>query len=165
MLDAPGWAATDHPGPRQPDPLTQDAQLQDPAGQLDQGAAVEASGSRGTSIPAFFKERSAAYAAIAGTLLDAVGGWLNSVSAAHDEDEAFLPDEDDRKMIPPPLGRLAARRVKIGGSDDLRDVEDVGMALVGVAAWLAKGFAAALKARRELKRAQLGAMQGQETDQ
>lgn len=108
------------------------------------------------SIPAFFKQRSKSYAKIAETLLKAAGGWLNAIG---DEDsEAFLPDDDDVEMIPPPLGRLAARRLKLGADpDQLSDLEDLGMAAVGIGVWLAKGITARWEARRERRRLEASA--------
>jgi len=89
----------------------------------------------------------------------AAGGWLNRAAAGDDDDNlAFLPDEDDEKTIPPPLGRLAARRIKLGdGTENLSDLEDIGMAVVGLIAWLAKGSTELIQRRRERKRIEKGA--------
>lgn len=115
------------------------------------GSEGGASPSPGTSIPAFFKQRSKSYAKIAEALLQAAGAWLNKASGEEDAG-AFLPDEDDAETIPPPLGRLAARRIKLGDPGNLTDLEDIGMAAIGISVWLAKGVTSALNARRERRR-------------
>jgi hypothetical protein len=151
LVDPPGWGSPPAEAPsstRNPDPAREDltSSTTAPAG----GAAGDSQ--PGISTPEFFKSRSKAYGAIAGAALTAIGGWLNHLAAAHDEDECFLPDDDDLTDIPPPLGRLAARRLRLGNIENLTDIEDLGMAVVGVTAWLAKGVSAAYTARRELKR-------------
>lgn len=150
VADLPGFSPprAPMPGPAYPDPPGPQT-----APAADGGAG---SPSTGTSIPAFFKERSKTYAKIAEALLMAAGGWLNKASGEEDA-EAFLPDDDDTETIPPPLGRLAARRVKIGADPAaLTDLEDIGMAAVGIIAWLAKGVTAMLAARRERRRLEAG---------
>ena len=158
------------PGFRQPRPpmpsMTASPDQPLPGGEPGAAAAAE-DGGRGsreqtTSIPAFFKQRSKSYAKIAGTLLESAGGWLNKIS---DEDsEAFLPDEDDLEMIPPPLGRLAARRLKLGADpEQLSDIEDIGIAAVGVAVWLVKGVNTLWAARRERRKLEQGAAVHRET--
>jgi hypothetical protein len=118
-----------------------------------QGAAA---GSTKTSIPAFFRKRADSYAKIAGVFVKAVGGYLNAMSGEI-ESEAFLPDDDDLADIPPPLGRLAARRIRLGADpDQLSDIEDIGMAAVGIGIWLVKGLSAVLEARRERRRLEAG---------
>lgn len=153
LVDPPGWGNPPAEAPnstRNPDPAGEDL-TSSTTGPAGGGGA----GSRpGSSTPEFFKSRSKAYGAIAGAAVTAIGGWLNHLAAAHNEDECFLPDDDDLSDIPPPLGRLAARRLRLGDIENLSDIEDVGMALVGVTAWLAKGVSAAYTARRELKRLQ-----------
>jgi hypothetical protein len=141
------------PGPDNPDPA--------PAG-MTTAAADEHQGAGGKGkqdtarIQGFIKRRAESYAKIAGVLLKAVGGYLNAASGEI-ESEAFLPDDDDLADIPPPLGRLAARRFKLGADpDQLSDIEDIGMAAVGIGVWFVKGFAALLEARREKKRAESG---------
>lgn len=155
------WAAPDSPSlaalpafqmPRAPLPGMGNP---DPAPEADdhQGAAA-ASASKGqqtASIPAFFKQRAKSYAKIAETLLTAAGGLLNAQS--REDSEAFIPDDDDRETIPPPIGRLMARRIKLGADpDQLSDIEDLGMAAVGVAMWLAKGVTTVWEARRARRR-------------
>lgn len=151
LVDPPGWGVPPPGAPsstRNPDPSGPDltSTTAAPAG----GGA--GSSSPGSSTPEFFKSRSKAYGAIAGAALKAAGGWLNRIAAAHVEDECFLPDDDDLADVPPPLGRLAARRLRLGDVENLSDIEDVGMAVVGLVAWLAKGFSAAYDARREMRR-------------
>ena len=131
------------PSAANPDPLPQGAGQAAGSGSKEQTA----------SIPAFFRQRSASYSKIAGTALRALGGYLNMLSGELHTD-AFLPDDDDEATIPPPLGRLAARRVKIGTDpDQLNDVEDIAQAAIGTLVWLVKGATAVLDARRERRRA------------
>lgn len=153
LMPRPGFRWLPRPGRANPDSLDPEATTtrDHDEHQDDEGAAAKAA--TGTSIPAFFKQRSASYAKIAGALLQAVGGWANMLSGA---EEAFLPDDDDMETIPPPLGRLAARRVKVGDPGNLTDIEDMGMAAIGIIAWAAKGAAAMLEARRERHRAEAG---------
>lgn len=120
------------------------------------GSGAGGSSGSAASIQGFFKARAKSYAKIAETLLKAAGGLLNRAAAGPDNDEleAFLPDDDDLETIPPPLGRLAARRVKFGADpDQLSDVEDLGMLAVGVLAWLGKGVVAVIEARRTARAA------------
>jgi hypothetical protein len=126
----------------------------DPAPGAPDGGSSASNAAADRSTPASFKGTAGAYAAIGKGLLMAVGGLMNRFAAGDDEDNcAFLPDEDDTRTIPPPLGRLAARRITIGdGSANLSDLEDIGMAVVGVIAWLAKGSTEMIQRRRERKR-------------
>lgn len=113
---------------------------------------------RGTSTftPASFKDRAKGYSAIAATLLRAAGGWLNG-AVRMPETDAFLPDEDDEEAITPPLGRLAARRIKLGAdAETMTELEDIAQAGLGMVVWLAKGIGAVYDARRERRRAQQG---------
>lgn len=121
------------------------------------GAQAAGTAGTGISTPEFFKSRAKSYAKIAEALLAAAGGWLNMASGEPDSG-AFLPDDDDEATIPPPLGRIAARRIKIGDPGNLTDIEDIGMAAVGLGVWLAKGITAMLSARRERRRAAAGAV-------
>jgi len=137
------------PGTGNPDPAPPVDEHQ------DDGRAAAASPEQRTSIQAFFKQRAKSYAKIAETLLSAAGGLLNT--RAGEDCDAFLPDEEDRETIPPPVGRLMARRIKIGADpDQLSDIEDLGMAAVGVAIWLAKGMTALWDARRARRRLEDG---------
>jgi hypothetical protein len=118
------------------------------------GAGVDAKPDTPTFTPASFRDRSKGYAAIATTLLRATGGWLNG-AVRLPESEAFLPDDDDEATISPPLGRLAARRIKLGADpESLSDLEDIAQAGIGVVVWLAKGIGDVFDARRERKRIQ-----------
>jgi hypothetical protein len=108
--------------------------------------------------PRLLASRGKAYTAIARTALQAAGGWLNKLSAVHDEDDSFIPDDDDLADIPPPLGRLAARRLRVGENiENLSDLEDIGMAAIGLVAWLAKGVSSAWETRRAIRRAMAAA--------
>lgn len=140
------------PGPLRPDPFDPESTTR-PVGR-DELADNGGSGSwtSTSSIPDLFKSRAKSYAAIAKALMQAVGGWANRMSGEEDSG-AFLPDADDLSDIPPPLGRLAARRIKFGADpSQLRDIEDIGMAAVGMLAWFAKGITATINARRERRR-------------
>lgn len=154
LATPPGWGAPPPslPSPSTPDPLDPGATTGEP------GPAAESSSSAPVSStapsPRLLATRGKAYAAIARAGLQAAGGWLNKLSAVHDEDESFLPDDEDLADIPPPLGRLAARRLRVGENiENLSDLEDIGMAAIGIAAWLAKGISAAWEARRAVRRA------------
>jgi hypothetical protein len=151
LASPPGWAEVPSPppSPTRPDQLPPGAVT----GPAKDGAPSGSPGSTPES-PRLLASRGKAYAAIARAALMAAGGWLNKLAAIEGiEDESFLPDDDDLADIPPPLGRLAARRIKLGDIENLSDIEDVGMALVGIAAWLAKGVSSAWEVRRELRRA------------
>lgn len=153
MVPAPGW------GPRRP--VLPSTANPDPDPQQENRAPAAAAGASGSSgqstasIRAFSRDRAKSYAKVAETLFRAVGGILNgsaSKSAGADTD-AFLPDDDDLDVVPPPLGRLAARRVKFGADpDQLNDLEDLGMVAVGLIAWAAKGVSAVFEARRLRRR-------------
>lgn len=106
-------------------------------------------------IPAFFKQRAKSYAKIAETLLTAAGGLLNARSGT--DSDAFLPDDEDTETIPPPIGRLMARRIKIGADpEQLTDIEDIGIAAVGLVMWAAKGLTMLWEERRERRRLEAG---------
>lgn len=159
--DDPQTAMTDSPDSPAPEPQTADlpgwGNLPDPppgpaAPDVPEGGSVPTQARLLTT--ASFKGKAAAYSAIAKALLTAAGGVINSTVAKHDEDESFLPDADDLHDIPAPIGRLAARRIPIGdGSENFSDLADIGQAVVGILAYTAKGAAASMTARRELRRA------------
>lgn len=133
-----------HPGRWNPDPA--------PPG--DDGASGSSASPALTLTPAELsaavKGKGRAYAKIAKAALHAVGGLVNMRLAVDDDDKCFLPDEDDDDTIAPPLGRIAARKIRIGANaDDLTDIEDIGIAVVGLVAWVLKGASEHLTARRE----------------
>lgn len=144
LASLPGqWSSRSLPDP---DPET----LSDTPAEPAAAGAASRSGGQPASIQAFFKGRAKSYAKIAEVLFTAVGGALNA-AAQHELDgtTAWLPDDDDLETVPPPLGRIAARRLKIGVDPaQLGDIEDIGMAAVGLLAWAAKGVAAVFAARR-----------------
>lgn len=150
------------PGPANPDPApptSTSTRATSPAAADEPGGRGAGGGSKDqtASIPGLFKQRSKSYAKVAETLLKAAGGWLHTSAGLGDDSEAFLPDEDDLDTIPPPLGRLAARRIKLGADpDELSDIEDIGIAAVGILVWLAKGFSGVLEARRARRRLEKG---------
>lgn len=154
MVTAPGW------GPRRP--VLPSTANPDPAPETATAAAAGASGSSGqstASIRAFSRDRAKSYAKIAAALFSAVGGILNGTAerSAGAESDAFLPDDDDMETVPPPIGRLAARRIKLGADpEQLSDLEDLGMAAVGLLAWAAKGVSAMIEARRQRRRTEEG---------
>lgn len=157
----PGFSAAPVPRPSlssHPDPApVMDDRGPGPAAAAGPAAGRGGSGSPVTSTPEFFKQRSKAYASVAKALLLAVGGWLNRATAIDETDESFLPDDDDQDGIPPPLGRMAARRITVGDGEDLSDIQDAMLAGVAVVVWLAKGVTSALNARRERRRLIQGA--------
>lgn len=154
MASLPGWGrgrrvampSTDNPDPMEPASTSTRA----PG---DEGAGGGSSEPTSASIRALFKGRAKSYAKIAETLFQALGGWANAVTAHGLDTEAWLPDDDDMETVPPPLGRIAARRIKIGADpEQLSDIEDMGMAAVGLLVWAAKGIGALFEARREARR-------------
>lgn len=155
--DLPGWgpAPEPRPGRRAPDPPSPDHPS--PADGGDAAPAVSAP--RRPLTPESFTKQAGAFTAIARALLIAVAGYLNMLAAADADDPAFLTDDDDEAVIPPPLGRLAARRIKLGQlAENYTDLQDIGEATVGILAWLAKGVTITLAARRDRKRAKVVAV-------
>lgn len=146
QIAAPAFRApAPPPGPWNPDPA--------PAGD---GSASASSGASPAptltpaELAAAAKGKGKAYAKIAGALLHAIGGYVNMLVAVDADDKAFLPDDDDDETIPPPVGRIAARKIKLGAdAENLTDFEDMAMAAIGLAAWAAKGITEHLTARRE----------------
>src|SRR6266705_5346765 len=123
----PGWGSPPEPGPgpRRPDQPS-------PAACGEDGAAPSWTGTS-PRTPVFSKTKASAYAAIARALLLAVGGYLNMLAARDDEDDVFLPDEEDQAAIPQPLGNLAARRIPLGDlAENYSDLQDIGAAAVGL---------------------------------
>jgi hypothetical protein len=144
-----GTAPAPRPSRRAPDPPS-------PEDGEAAGAAAPSEPQRPLTPPSFGKQ-AGAFTAIARALLIAAAGYLNMVTAVDEQDTAFLTDEDDERLIPPPLGRIAARRIKLGQlAENYTDLQDIGEAAVGLLAWLAKGITASLSARRERKRAEHG---------
>lgn len=120
-------------------------------------------------LKGIIRAKGKAYAKIAQGLMHALGGIINMTIAVDEDDAAFLPDEDDDATIPPPLGRLAARKMPLfGDGEDFSDLEDIGMAVVGLLAWAAKGVTEHLTARRERgpkgKRAQVPTFDGRDVE-
>lgn len=147
LVTPPGW------GPRRP--VLPSLDNPDPAPESTAGGASASSGPAIASIRALSKDRAKSYAKIAATLFRAVGGILNTSAAASAgaDTDAFLPDDDDLDVVPPPIGRLAARRIKFGADpEQLSDLEDIGMAAVGLLVWAAKGVSAIAEARRYRRR-------------
>lgn len=137
-----------HPGPGNPDPLTTATDL--PEGKAGDSGSSARPALTPTELGGLVKSKGKAYAKIAKSALHALGGFINMTIQVDDDDDAFLPDEDDDDTIPPPLGRLAARHLKIGANaEDMSDYEDIGIALVGLIAWALKGITEHLTARRE----------------
>jgi hypothetical protein len=148
----PGWgpAPEPPPGPRRPDQPS-------PAAGGDTAGGPDSPPSS-PRTPVFSKTKAGAYAAIARALLTAIGGYLNMLLAVSDDDDVFLPDEDDQADIPPPLGNLAARNIPLGdAAENWTNIQDIGAALVGLAAYAAKGLTKVFNARRDRRRAERGA--------
>lgn len=149
LAQAPGpmfRAPADPPGRWNPDPP--------PPGADGSASASSAGDPAPTLTPAELaatvKGKGRAYAKIAKALLHALGGWLNMTLAVDEDDKSFLPDDDDDETVPPPVGRIAARKIKLGAdAENLTDIEDIGIAAVGLIAWAAKGITEHLSARRE----------------
>jgi len=110
--------------------------------------------------------KAAAYRKIMQAGFKALGGLINSVIAAGPEDESFLPDSDDLDTVGPPLGRVAARHVPLGkATENMTDVEDLGMAAIGLIAWALKGAGSWWEARRAKTRLPAGtAVQPEDTN-
>lgn len=152
LASLPGFRTPPEPRPsrRAPDPPSPED------GAAAAGAAAPSAPPRPLT-PELFGKQAGAFTAIARALLIAAAGYLNMVAAVDDQDTAFLTDDDDEKLIPPPLGRIAARRIKLGQlAENYTDLQDIGEAAVGLLAWLAKGVTASLAARRDRKRAEHG---------
>jgi hypothetical protein len=149
-----GPAPAPRPGRRSPDPPSPDHPSPGDGGD---GAPAE-SAPRRPLTPESFGKQAGAFTSIARALLIAVGGYLNMLAAVDADDTAFLTDDDDEAVIPPPLGRIAARRIKLGQlAENYTDLQDIGEAAVGILAWLAKGLTVSLAARRERSRAKKAA--------
>ena len=156
LASLPGqWRTRNLPDP-DPDPETE-AETSRPD-DSPAAAAGSRSSTQPASIQAFFKGRAKSYAKIAEVLFTAVGGALNAAAQRELADTAaWLPDEDDLETVPPPLGRIAARRLKVGADpSQLSDIEDIGMAAVGLIAWAAKGVSAVFAERRARRKAEQG---------
>ena len=161
LMSLPGWGRaptlpTPGPGP-DPDPETASARATSAAGD-ETGDASQSTGQK-ASIPGFFKGRAKSYGKIAEVLFQAVGGMLNAAVQRefNAPTDAWLPDEEDLGTVPPPLGRIAARRLKIGvDPSQLSDIEDIGMAAVGLLAWAAKGVSAVFAERRARRKVEQG---------
>jgi hypothetical protein len=146
VMGLPGYQQLP-PGPASPDPLGDH--------QAGDGSASASSGENPGPTPtrSASKAKASAYENIAKGVLRAAGGLLNKQLAAGDEDKSWLPDDDDDKMIPPPVGRLMARRIPLGDGENLTDLEDIGMAAVGLLAWGMKSVVSMWEARRAARRA------------
>jgi len=138
------------PGPGSPDPLPAGSQSGPDAAGSGPGSS-EPSGRIPTKPVSRLK--AGAYEAIARGLLQAAGGLMNNWLATGEEDLVWIPDEEDEAVVPPPVGRLAARRIPIGDGENLTDLEDIGTAAVGLLAWAAKGLVGMYKGRRGKHRA------------
>lgn len=143
QIPAPGFdPPPTFPGPTHPD------QAPTPTG--DSSGQGSNGGGQGRTPTELIPKSGKAFGKIAEAALRAVGGLLNRMVAVDDDDLSFIPDEDDEDLIPPPLGRLAARRVPLGkNADDLTELEDIGMLLVGLIAYGLKGLTDWAEARRE----------------
>lgn len=157
LLTPPGFRSLPPPppGPANPDPPATTAAA---AGDEDQGAAAAAAPrSTRTSIEApavLFRGRAKTFTKLAETGFKAVSGLLNRFAAVDVEDQSFLPDDDDLKMVPPPIGRLAARHVELPvDAEGMSDAEDMIAAAIALGAWGIKGIVDALDARRAARRA------------
>ena len=115
--------------------------------------AAPSSSDKLTSIPEFFKRKSRTYEEIARGAFRAAGGLLNQAVSTSEDDASFIPDADDDESVPPPIGRLMARRIPIGSDDtNWSDMADLGAAAVGLLAWALKGVVSVAGARRERRR-------------
>ena|SRR5690348_814037 len=159
MAAVPGWG---RPRPQTPPDGSPDTDAPEATAAPQADGRGDGRGSpsseQAASIRELFKGRAKSYARVFDVLFQAVGGILNSGAQRELGDtDAWLPDDDDRETVTPPLGRIAARRIKLGvDPGQLTDIEDIGMAAVGIVAWAAKGVAAVFEARRARKRAELG---------
>src|SRR5258708_14836948 len=117
---------------------------------------AEAAGSSGTPTPPgtdsppanerkLFGAKSRTFKTIAEAGLEAGGGLLN-ITAGTGTD-AFIPDEDDLATVPPPVGRIIARRVSMSEDTNLSEAADMITAGIGLFAWLLKGLILVAQAR------------------
>lgn len=164
LLPAPGFSRVPPPI-RHPDPdpaappAGNQTSLGEPASE-PAGAPAGPTGRTRTEAldPKLLARRATPYEAIARGALRALGGLLNGFSGVDDDDESWIPDQDDDRDIPKPLGRLAARRVPIDiGDASLTDLEDMAAAGVGGIAYVIKGLVSMIDNRRRRRREIAGA--------
>lgn len=134
FIQPPTW-----PGAAAPDELH--------GGQLGQPSPGVSTPTR-IDLPSI-RSKGRAYAKIAAAILQGLGGLINKAIRVDKADEAFIPDDDDEQTIPPPAGRLAARHLPLGNSEDLSEIEDLGVLVVGLVSWVIKGVTDHMEARRE----------------
>jgi hypothetical protein len=62
---------------------------------------------------------------VAGGAFVAVGGLLNARLAADDDDDTWIPTEQERDQVGKPIGRIIARRAPLpGGEQNATDIAD-----------------------------------------
>jgi len=140
-------------GTLQADPL--DPDVSELAGGWDSEDPTTPEGSTGSSplAPTVLKLRGKAFAKIAAAVFEAVSGLLNERLALHEEDETWLADEQDKKMVGEPAGRLMARHAPLPGGTDASDLSDIIEIGIGTAGYLIKNSMQRARLRRALRRA------------
>ncbi len=99
------------------------------------------------------KTKAATYTAIARGALRAFGGMVNMRLAVDDEDDSWLPDDEDEETVPPPVGRLMARRMPFdAGSENLTELEDLTVAAIGLIGYGLKSVTSMWENRRRHRR-------------
>jgi hypothetical protein len=128
MMAVPGFAA--------PPPLRMDPPSDPPSGHQLDGDAEAAAGSDGlppmeTSAPKPVRPKlvdtaaAEAFGKAAGGAFVAVGGVLNAKFGAHEDDDVWIPTEQERDQVGQPLGRIMARHAPLpGGEQNATDIAD-----------------------------------------
>lgn len=140
------------PGPANPDQLPADATVTAAAAaeDSDQGS----NGGRRWTIPTAVKDlKSGPFETVARGLFRALGGLINSRVQVDDDDASFIADQEDDELFAPAVGRVAARHMPLPDKADMTELEDIGIAIVALANWAAKGLISAWDARAAKRRA------------
>lgn len=105
------------------------------------------------ATPAPFRARVKAFTKLAEGGFSAIAGLLNRAVSTGPDDETFLPDDDDMATVPPPIARLAARRVELPLDEEgLTDAQDAIAAAIALGAWALKGLVEYVSTRRAIRR-------------
>lgn len=93
------------------------------------------------------------YTEAAAATVNAVGGVLNSAVALDEEDDIWLPTDEETDQIAEPLGRIAARHIPTPGGDmDPGDVADAIAIGVGLVVYAIRNLNQAFRRRRDRRR-------------
>lgn len=160
MAPGPGFAPlpAPPPGPANPDPPMGPRPQGDVAGDGAEAGTAPRSTTVSTDQRVLFRGRAKTFQRLFEMAFKAVGGLANRALAAGEDDGCFLPDDEDLKTVPPPIARVAARRVELPvDGENLSDAEDLIAAAIAFGVWLVKGLVDMFEARRDARRAKPGA--------